>query len=373
VSPAEQSPEQQLATGRSAEQQSAAERSAAETTFQRCLVIGGSGMLGFEIVRQLIGQGKQVRVLDLQPLPEPICEFVQGDIRNPADLGAACRDIEVVFQTAAAVWDRRTPARIYDQVNVEGNRRVIDACLEYGIRRLVYTSTLDVVVQGSRPIVDGDESLPYPKRPPRDPYCRTKILAERLVLEANGPELATCALRPVGMYGPRDRYHLGNVIRMARRGRYVRLGDGSARFSHVYSENAAFAHLLAAGRLAPGSPVAGQAYFIADHYPAKNLFDFMEPFLLALGMPLPRHRIPYAAAMVLATIAEVLAPGSNFSRFAVIQTCVNHTFVDGRAARELGYWPIISREEAFRRTVAWLRKREAIKEGEQSYLTAPSR
>jgi len=334
--------------------------SAFERTFDRCLVIGGSGMLGFEIVRQLVDQHKQVRVLDLQPLPEPICELVQGDIRNSEDLRTACRDIEVVFQTAAAVWDRSTPARVYEQVNVGGNRRVVDACLELGIRRLVYTSTLDVVVEGSKPIVDGDESLPYPRRLPRDPYCRTKIVAERLVLQANGPRLATCALRPVGMYGPRDRYHLGNVIRMARRGKFVRLGDGTARFSHVYSENAAFAHLLAAERLRPGSPVAGQAYFIADHYPAMNLFDFMEPFLLALGLPLPRRRIPYAAAMVLATIAEALAPRSSFSRFAVIQTCVDHTFVDGKAARELGYWPIISKEEAFRRTVAWLRNGEGI-------------
>jgi nucleoside-diphosphate-sugar epimerase len=344
--------------------------SAFERTFDRCLVIGGSGMLGFEIVRQLVDQHKQVRVLDLQPLPEPICELVQGDIRNSEDLRTACRDIEVVFQTAAAVWDRSTPARVYEQVNVGGNRRVVDACLELGIRRLVYTSTLDVVVEGSKPIVDGDESLPYPRRLPRDPYCRTKIVAERLVLQANGPRLATCALRPVGMYGPRDRYHLGNVIRMARRGKFVRLGDGTARFSHVYSENAAFAHLLAAERLRPGSPVAGQAYFIADHYPAMNLFDFMEPFLLALGLPLPRRRIPYAAAMVLATIAEALAPRSNFSRFAVIQTCVDHTFVDGKAARELGYWPIISKEEAFRRTVAWLRNGEGINEGERSGLAA---
>lgn len=342
--------------------------SAGEKPFERCLVIGGSGMLGFEIVRQLKDQGKQVRVLDLQPLPESICEFVRGDIRCPEDLQTACRDIEVVFQTAAAVWDRSLPARVYEQTNVEGNRKVLAACLQLGIRRLVYTSTLDVVVQGSKPIVEGDESLPYPKRLPRDPYCRSKILAERLVLAANGPQLATCALRPVGIYGPRDRYHLGNVIGMARRGRFVRLGNGSARFSHVYSENAAFAHLLAARRLAPGSPIAGQAYFIADHYPAKNLFDFMEPFLLELGLPLPRRRIPYPVAMVLAAIAELVTPRSSFSRFAVIQTCVHHTFVDSKAARELGYWPIVSREEAFRRTAAWLRRPESIGEKQRTTL-----
>ncbi len=325
-------------------------------------------MLGFELVRQLVRMRKQVRVLDVQPLPEPICEFALGDIRNPEDLRKACQGVEVVFQTAAAVWDRCTPARVYEEINIEGNRRVIDICLELGIRRLVYTSTMDVVVDGNNPIVDGDESLPYPKRLPEDPYCRTKIIAERLVLAANGPALATCALRPVGMYGPRDRYHLGNVIGMSKRGKFVRLGDGSARFSHVYSENAAFAHLLAGEKLRPGSPIAGQVYFIADHYPASNLFDFMEPFLQALGLPLPRLKIPYPAALVLAGIVEIFAPRSNFNRFAVIQTCVSHTFVDGKAARELGYWPIISKEEAFRRTLRWFREEEGINEGEPSHL-----
>jgi nucleoside-diphosphate-sugar epimerase len=326
--------------------------------FQSCLVIGGAGMLGFELVRQLVKAGKRVQVLDIRSLPEPICEALEGDMRNPADLRQACRGTEVVFQTAAAVWDPAIPSEVYEEVNVRGNRRVLEACRELGIRRLVYTSTMDVVVDGRKPIVDGEESLPYPKRPPRDPYSRSKISAEKLVLQANGPELATCALRPVGMYGPRDRYHLGNVIRLARHGGFVRLGNGSARFSHVYSENVAFAHLLAAGRLWPGSPIAGQCYFVADHYPASNLFDFMEPFLRALGLPIPRIRIPYPLAYVLASIAEILAPRSNFNRFAVVQTCIDHTFVDGKAARELGYWPIVSREEAFRRTLSWLREQE---------------
>jgi nucleoside-diphosphate-sugar epimerase len=74
--------------------------------------------------------------------------------------------------------------------------------------------------------------------------------------------------------------------------------------------------------------------------------------------------------MAMAAIAEILTPRSSFSRFAVIQTCVNHTFVDGKAARELGYWPIVSREEAFRRTLAWLRRPEATGARRQSALTA---
>jgi len=325
--------------------------------FERCAVIGGSGMLGFEIVRQLVAAGKRVRILDLQPAPEPLCEVRIGDILQRDDVVAACSGAELVFQTAAAVWDTTTPAGVYEEVNVAGNRLVVEVCRELGVRRLVYTSTIDVGVDGRRPIVDGDESLPYPTRPPRDPYSRSKIEAERLVLAANGEDLATCALRPVGMYGPRARYHLGNVLAMARKGNRVRLGDGRARFSHAYSENVAHAHLCAAAHLFPGSRVTGQAYFIGDHYPAQNFFDFMEPYLETLGLPVPRHRIPYPVAYCLACAAEALVPRSNFNRFAVVQTCVDHTFRHDRAERDFGYRPIVSREEAFRRTIADLKGR----------------
>ncbi|HVO40411.1 MAG TPA: NAD-dependent epimerase/dehydratase family protein [Spirochaetia bacterium] len=324
------------------------------TELRRCLVMGGAGMLGYEVVRQLIDGGREVRVLDLERLDDPRCDVVVGDIRDPAVVRQACRGMDAVIQTAAAVWDVRTPRAVYEKVNVGGNRIVIEACRAAGVQRLVYTSSMDVVVDGRKPIVDGDESLPYPSRLPRDAYSRSKIVAEKMILEANGPGLATCVLRPVGMYGPRDRYHLGNIIGMARRGVSLRLGDGSARFSHAYSENVAHAHVLAAERLFPGSPVAGQCYFICDHYPAENLFDFMEPFLRELGLPVPRRSIPYRLAYALAAVAVVFAPRSNFNRFAVVQTCVDHTFVDARAARDLDYRPIVSREEAFRRSVEWL-------------------
>jgi len=322
--------------------------------FKRCVVIGGAGMLGFEIARQLIARGKRVTILDLETPPERICDSRQGDIRSREDVARACIGADVVFQTAAAVWNANTPQKLYEEVNVGGNRLVLDVCRESGVRRLVYTSTIDVVVQGRRPVVYGDESLPYPRRMPKDAYSRTKIEAERMVLAADGPDLATCALRPVGMYGPRDRHHLGNILAMARKGNKVRLGSGKACFSHVYSENAAHAHICAAAHLFPGSRAAGQPYFIGDHYPAGNFFDFMEPFLEALDLPVPRRRIPYPVAYGLARVAEMVAPRSNFNRFAVVQTCVDHTYRHDRAVRELGYVPPVSREEAFARTIAHL-------------------
>ncbi|MBN1534299.1 MAG: NAD-dependent epimerase/dehydratase family protein [Spirochaetes bacterium] len=323
-----------------------------------CLVTGGSGMLGAAIAKILQGDRVPVRSLDIVPPQEKAgAEFIRGDIRDRELLTRAAEGVETVFHTAAAVWNPRTPARLYDQVNVGGTRNVIDACVAAGVKRLVFTGTMDVVVEGRRPITNGDETIPYPRRMPEDRYSRSKILSEREAIAANGRcGLLTCSLRPVGMYGPGDRYHLPAIIEAARSRFNVALGDGTALFSHVYAENAAHAHVLAARHLRPGSPVCGQCYFVTDHAP-KNLFTFMEPFLLELGLPIPKRRIPYRLAYLLAWVAEHLNPNTKFTRFAVVQTCVDHTFSGARAARDFGYRPAVTEEEAFRRTIEWFRGR----------------
>ncbi|HUZ18475.1 MAG TPA: NAD-dependent epimerase/dehydratase family protein [Spirochaetia bacterium] len=322
---------------------------------ERALVTGGAGMLGLELVSRLRERGSWVRVLDLNAVNVPGVETIVGDVRSAQEVAAACRDIDVVYHAAAAVWNPTSPAGIYHEVNVEGTRLLLDACLGAGVRRFLFTSSMDVVVDGRVPIVDGDESLHYPKRLPADPYSRSKIEAEQLVLGRNSPELATCVLRPTGMYGPRDKYHLPSFVALARGPLRIRLGNGSARFSHVYSENVAHAHILAADKLFPGSAVAGQCYFITDHKPDRNLFDFMAPLLEALGYRPARMAIPYSIAYLLATLSELVAPHSPFNRFSVVQTCVDHTFVHDKAARDFGYRPVVPAEEAFRRTVAWAR------------------
>ncbi|MEA2071400.1 MAG: NAD-dependent epimerase/dehydratase family protein [Asgard group archaeon] len=329
-----------------------------DVDFQKCLVVGGSGMLGYEIVRQLLKRKKDVRVLDITPLPEANgVEFIKGDIRNKAVVKKAVREMDVVFQTAAAVWDPTKPKSIYEEVNIAGNKNVIDACLEAGVPKMVYTSTMDVVVDGKKPIINGDESLPYPENLPKDPYSQTKIIGEKTALAANSSDFSTCALRPVGMYGPRDKYHVANFIKLAKNNSDIRLGRGKAKFSHVYSENAAYAHILAAEHLYPNSPVCGEKYFITDH-PASNLFDFMDPFLEELNLPTPTKCLPYRLAYILAFFAEKIAPKSNFNRFSVIQTCIDHTFIHDKAREDFGYEPIVSKEEAFKKTIKWWKANE---------------
>jgi len=327
-----------------------------------CLVIGGAGLLGRAIVSLLLEEGYFVRILDLEKVERDGVESIVGDIRNIEDVQKACEGIDTVFQTAAAIWDPKLPKQVYYDVNVHGNQNVIDTCIKLGIPRLVYTSTMDVVCgDDKKPLVYIDETTPYPEKMPRDHYSRSKILGEKSVIEANNVKgLQTTSLRPVGMYGPGDKYHIANIVNMAKLGNKMKLGDGSAKFSHVYSENAAYAHILAAKHLYLESHVAGECYFIADHQPAENLFAFMQPFLEELNLPIPTKSIPFKLAYFLAWFAEKFAPKSNFNRFSVIQTCLDHTFVSDKAERDFGYKPIISKEEAFEKTVEWFKNKTEL-------------
>jgi nucleoside-diphosphate-sugar epimerase len=219
-------------------------------------------------------------------------------------------------------------------------------------------------VCGTKPVVRADETLPYPRRFTND-YARTKALAEQAVIRANAPELRTCVLRPCGMFGEGDPYHVANVLRIVKADQLpFRMGDGRAAFQHVYVGNVAHAHVLAMRAvLEPGSRVGGEVYFVTDDSPVLNFFDFMEPILGELGYSLPpRSRsVPYPVAWSLGALLEGVAfacrPLFRFvptlTRSSVRFVCHEHTFVGEKARRDFGYEPIYPESVALQRTVEW--------------------
>ena len=326
----------------------------------KCLVIGGSGLLGRVIVDQLIQEGYKVRVLDINPAHNEKAECIIGDIRNIEDVETACQNIDTVFQTAAAVWDPNQSKEIYYNTNVDGNHNIIQTCIKVGVSRLIYTSTMDVVCSDERKnYCFVDETYPYPKKMPRDHYSRSKIIAEKAMLKANGNNgLKVVSIRPVGIFGEGDRYHVGNLVNMAQKGNKIKMGSGKAKFSHIYSGNAAYGHILAAKHLCSNLPdISGNCYFLSEKQYTQNLFNFISSFLEALNLPPPKISIPYRIAYVLAWLSEKIGLKSNFNRFSVIQTCLHHTFSSEKAKRDFGFKPIFSKEEAFRRTVNWFKSK----------------
>eukprot|EP00742_Colponemidia_sp_Colp-10_P008768 GILJ01009516.1.p1 GENE.GILJ01009516.1~~GILJ01009516.1.p1 ORF type:complete len:351 (-),score=23.26 GILJ01009516.1:24-1076(-) len=324
------------------------------------LVTGGCGFLGRYIVERLANRGDRVRVLDIaQTFELENVEFINGDVRELKVLLKACAGVHTVFHLAS-VTDPGGEYKTYFHVNVIGTQNVIDACIACGVKKLIYTSSQHVVYDGSD-IVNGEETLPYPKKH-LDHYSYTKAEGERLVLDANGKRsLFTCCIRPVSLFGPRDTHFISQLVGKARDGQLNHIiGDGKNIVDYTYVENAAHAHLLAADKLFEGSVVCGQCYFITNGEPVP-FWDFIKEILAGVGCPFPSKCISFRTAYIFAFLLEwlhwLLSWFVHFkpklTRQMVVTMAKNHYFCASKAARDFGYTPIVSLQEGILRTIEY--------------------
>src|SRR5262249_11842317 len=207
------------------------------------------------------------------------------------------------------------------------------------VSRLIYTSSPSVVF-GGRDMEGVNESVPYPKDF-KAHYPKTKALAEQLVLAANGPTLATVALRPHLIWGPGDNHLVPRILERGRAGNLRRVGKHNKLIDTTYIDNAADAHLLASERLAPGSAVAGKAYFLARGGRVP-LWDMVNRILAAGGVAPVTRSVPVSVAYLAGWFCEALYGVMRWrdeppmTRFVARELSTAHWFDISAAKRDLG-------------------------------------
>ena len=327
----------------------------------KALVTGGGGFLGKAIVKLLLQDNFEVRSFSRSLYPELEklgVEQLCGDLADPAAVETAVRGCDIVYHVAArpGVWGRYAD---YYRPNVLGTEHIIAACRSQGVGRLVYTSSPSVVFDGGDQ-EGADEALAYPDRY-HAWYPQTKALAEQAVLAANDQTLATVALRPHLIWGPEDNHLVPRILERGRSGWLRRIGKRNCLVDTVYIDNAAKAHLQAAGQLSAGSAVAGKAYFISNGEPLP-LWDIVNRILAAGQLPPVEKSVSAKTAYLAGTVLEVIyrtlrLPGEpRMTRFVARELSTAHWFDLGAARRDFGYTPDISIDEGMQRLSAWLRE-----------------
>ncbi len=171
------------------------------------LVTGAGGFVGGHVARMLAAAGHRVRGLSRRPpairLGDPPIEWLVGDLRDAGLLRRAPVGCRGIVHAASWVCLGLDPRNLSQVINVDGTARLLDAAIEAGIERFVYTSTLYTLAAGT-PDRPADESTEWNLERVESPYTRTKRQAEHLVLEAHPPGLSTIALCPGMVMGPRD-------------------------------------------------------------------------------------------------------------------------------------------------------------------------
>jgi nucleoside-diphosphate-sugar epimerase len=318
------------------------------------LVTGGGGFLGGAIVRRLLARGDTVRSVTRSRYPwldDLGVPQLSVDLSKPDEVQKAMEGVDLVFHVAAkaGVWGRYSD---YYATNVTGTENIIAACLKHGVKKLVFTSTPSVVHSGGD--LEGvNESAPYPDHVDA-PYPETKAIAEKAVLAANGPNLATVALRPHLIWGPGDPHLIPRILRRAKEGRLRRIGKRDVKVDVTFIDNAAEAHMLAADKLDIGSAIAGKAYFISDGTPVV-LWEFLNRILKDNGLPPVTKSMPVGLAKFAGWTLEKVyklfqLPGEPaMTRFVANQLSTSHWYDISAARRDLGYIPLVSTEEGLKR------------------------
>jgi dihydroflavonol-4-reductase len=326
----------------------------------KALVTGATGFVGAAVARALGGAGWQVRVLvrsgsDRGNLQRLAAEVVEGDLADVGSLERALAGCAGLFHVAADYrLGARDPEPLY-RTNVDGTRNILNAARTAGVARIVYTSsvaTIGIPADGS----PGDERTPVALSSMIGHYKRSKYLAEEVARDAARAGLPVVIVNPSTPVGPGDikPTPTGQLVLDAAAGRMPAYVDTGLNIVHV--DDVAAGHLLAFER-----GTAGERYILGGE--DMTLQTILAQIAQLVGRKPPRIRLPYAAVLPVAYLAEAFAKVSGRSGRVTLEgvrmSRKRMFFSSGKAVSELGYrWRPPS--EAFDDAVRWFRERGVL-------------
>ena len=324
----------------------------------RILVLGGTGFIGRELLRQLIGAGYAVRALvrSAASIPpalanSPLLELMRGDLANEADLSRAMHGIEVVFHLARANVKSWAD---YQALEVEATRRVAACALAAGVKRFIYTGTIDSYYCGAGAGTI-TESTPLDKKiHRRNLYARAKAASEEILLGMHRERgLPLVIVRPgvvIGRGGSPFHWGVGMWWNDAVCQTW---GAGDNKLALVLVEDVA-AGLIAAMD-APG--IEGRSFNLVGE-PLLTAQEYLDALDAAGEIRIERHATPilrfYLADMMKWVVkVAVRHPERRLPSYRDWESRTGGAGFDCTAAkRVLGWKPCLDRDEMVQRGIA---------------------
>ncbi len=302
------------------------------------LVTGASGFVGSAVARALVARGMTVKVL-MRPSASRAniegldVEPVTGDMRDAKSMSAAMTGARYLFHVAAdyRLW-ARDPSEI-ERNNLEGARATMQAALNSGVERVVYTSSVAALKPGDGEAVD--ETSRHTPQSAIGAYKRSKLVAEReverMIAEEKLPAVIVAPSTPIG---PRDikPTPTGRVIVEAATGKMPAFVDTGLNLVHV--DDVAQGHLdaLDRGRI-------GENYILGGE--DVSLETMLADIAALSNRRAPKIKVPRGPLFPLAYGAEAWARVTGKEPFltadALRMSRYRMFFSSAKAKAELGY------------------------------------
>lgn len=325
----------------------------------RDLVTGATGFTGGHLARALVDCGRTVRALVRDPaaagdLRALGIEVVGGDLRDPASVEMAVRDVDVVYNIAAIYRQAGVSTAMYRAVNATAPGQIVEAAARARVRRVVHCSTVGVHGDVERPPANEDAPLR-----PGDVYQVTKLEGEKRAREIGSKfGIEVTIVRPTGIYGPGDR-RLLKLFRGIAHGRFPMLGSGHIYYHLTYIDD------LIDGFIRCGSrPEAAHRTYILAGGEVTTLNELVRLIADIARMRPPRVHLPVWPFWLVGAVCETLCAPLGIEpplyRRRVDFYTKSRAFDIGRARRELGFEPRVGLREGIQRTLDWYRAHQWI-------------
>ena len=337
--------------GRSQKEDEAGRQGAMKT----CLITGGAGFLGVNLVRYLRERGIQVVSLDLAPFDYPerdSIKVLEGDIRDIDSVCAAMEGVDLVVHAAAAL-----PLYSAEEIfstDIDGIRNVLGAAFETGVDRLIHISSTAVYGIPDRHPLDEEDRLQGV-----GPYGEAKIRAEEICQEFRQKGMCVPVIRPKSFVGPERLGVFALLYDWAKDGKnFPMLGSGKNRYQLLDVEDLCSAIYLAA--TLPRSRV-NDTFNIG----ATEFATMKEDYQAVLDYAGHGKRIiPLPAAPAIWTLRLLEKLGLSPLYKWVYETAATDSFVAvAKAQQALGWNPKFSNQDALVRNFVWYMDNLASFEG----------
>lgn len=299
------------------------------------LVTGATGLLGNNIVRDLLAQGEQVRVLTRElrttrPLDGLAVERRQGDVRDAATIAEAMEGVDTVIHSAGHVHIGWSQADLHQAVNVEGTRNIVQAAQKVQAR-LVYVSSVNALGLGGLDF-EADEETARPGIVPCH-YVTSKRMAEELVLEQAGNGLNAVVVNPGFMLGPWDWRPSSGRMMLEVTSRFMPLAPvGSCNVCDVRDVSAGTIAAAKRGK-------TGRRYILGGHN--MSYFELWRKLAQLAGKRGPLFRAGPMQRVIGGSFGDLWYRTSGkepeLNSAIIGMSSQHHRFKSDRAIQELGY------------------------------------
>lgn len=322
---------------------------------KKVFVTGATGFTGAHLCKALKDKNYMVTALvrrgsKTEYLEKIGVNITEGDLSDPDSIKGKIKNIDTVFHIAALYRQEGVSKDLFNTVNAQSTRWLIEESIKNGVKRFVHCST--VGVQGEIKDPPATEDSPYN---PGDHYQESKLKGEKIALDYfKKGQIGGVVVRPVGIFGPGDTRFL-KLFRHIYRGNFKMIGKGKALYHLTFVEDLVGGIILAGEK----GEINGEIYTLGgnEFLPLNELVELIGNIL---GKKVSKLRIPllpvYIASFLCEMVCRPLGIEPPLFRRRLDFFTKDRAFDISKAKRELGYSPKVPLEEGLKITADWYHK-----------------